>query len=723
MLHEVLLALSGHPSPLFPASSGTDLQGGGRLVDKDFPLLSLSEAALLEAIGKLALLHRQTRAHAQKIVAEHPSVVCRAVASSLLHVHLARFQKKILDVESQILSKDADLVGAYNIVPLSAVVGEFDEWRRRMEWYWKLTCHISAPERSSSGAQAATGSVLVDYLRAESQTGFPDIEIVSIELSQVAERAWLKQLSVWLLYGQLPSHGASDFFVRVHESAEVDGVDTYTVSHELVPNFVSRRASGSLLFIGKSLHQIERHRQNSSRLSLSENAADAQLLSDHLKLLSALTLPLIPSSFSTAISRIRSSLSQKVLQKLLPIGDIKLSLNTFRQFFLLDRGEFAMTLIEQAQGRLNARQGDLGRFLHDDPAKNLQGVMMKEGEVTETLTRTWKTLTTAHMEDLEDDVFEFARTHIRLEIFKPADSRLFASDDTSAATPQLSDVAFNDLLLPVPTSLVMHIRSPLDLFISRVEVSCYASINAYLIALRRTHMRLSDLWRLTPARRDDPKASSTMRSRMRRRVASMRKVWATCSAAVFLLSETTAYFEGEVIKGAWDHFFQWVIKGTEHAAQQHDPETLASAHTSFLSSLTYALLLTDKHYTKTLRTLLANVEYLVAHFTRLQQIQKSLDLDVESGVEPATYIVEDERSATLELDRARKRVDSGMKDVVARLRQLDNERIGDAMFRGLRVSDDGDDGSVFEPWRGGGIERLLMKLDFGRITEDEMMFG
>lgn len=719
MLHEILLSLSGHPSPLFPAT--LEKHTAANVGQGQFPDLTASEVALLDSVGRLALLHRKIRAQAQYIVSEHPSIICRAVASSILGTHLDRFQKKVLEVENHILNRDAKLVGAYNIVPLSAVVGEFDEWRRRMEWYWRVACYIQDPAGPSAVAPRTTGAVLMDHLRAESQTGFPDIEAVSIELSRVAEKAWLKQVSVWLLYGRIPSHGSGDFFVSVKESADLDGLDAYHSSHTLLPRFVSNATAGSLMFIGKSLHQVKRHRKGSFQLSAAESAAEAQLLSEHLGMLSSLTLPLVPTTFSTTISRIRSSLSQKVLQKLLPIEDIEVSLNTLRQFFLLERGEFATSLIWEAQAQLNTRQGDLGRFQHEDPARNLQGVLIKEGEVNETLLRTWKVLNTAQAEDIEDDVLDFAQEHLRLEIKKRTESQPSSTlDHQGVGMPGLAEVEFDDLLFPVQTSLTMHIRSPLDLFISRYDVERYAKINAYLTALRRAHTRLSDLWRLSPMRREDPKASASARARLRSRVAGMRKVWATCSAAVFLLSETTAYFEGAVIKGSWDHFFAWVVGGTGTTA--HDPETLSSAHRLFFSSLSYALLLTDVKYTKTVRTLLSNVDHLVGHFTHLQQIQRSLDLDAESGI-VSKYAVEEEQSIALELDRARKRVDSGMKDVVGRLRQLDSERLGDGMFRGLKIAaDGGDEGRTFEAWRGGGVERLLMKLDFGRVSEDETMF-
>ena len=132
MLHEVLLALSGHPTPLFKQSQVE------RNAAEDFPLLSPSERALLQSIGELSEVHRKLREHIEHIAAQHASMICRTVATSIQQTHLTRFQEKILAVESKILSKDASIVGAYDIVPLAGVVGEFDDWHRRMAWYWNV---------------------------------------------------------------------------------------------------------------------------------------------------------------------------------------------------------------------------------------------------------------------------------------------------------------------------------------------------------------------------------------------------------------------------------------------------------------------------------------------------------------------------------------------------------------------------------------------------------
>ena len=207
----------------------------------------------------------------------------------------------------------------------------------------------------------------------------------------------------------------------------------------------------------------------------------------------------------------------------------------------------------------------------------------------------------------------------------------------------------------------------------------------------------------------------------------MRKVWATCSAATFLLSETTAYLEGEIARESWSHFEDWVKEpllsdepdisqtmssiSTTPAASQRDPETLASGHRTFLASLTYALLLNDVPYTKQLRSLLGNVDSLIAFFNRLLDAQQKLDLEQDASGETG-YTLEEEQRLSLELDRARKKVDSDLKSVVNRLRQLDRERTGSGRYLHTSPGDSG-----FEPWKGGGVDRLLMKLEFGRMVE------
>lgn len=736
MLHEVLLALSGHPSPLFGKNAA-----GGNVSHDGVPLLSPSEQALLQSIGRLSELHRQLRTQLDAIAISHHSTVCRAAANSIRQTHLSRFQKKILDVESRILTKDASIVGAYEIVPLASVVGEFDAWHRRMGWYWNLTCFMRSVNDSNRGGECS-GAALIDKLRAEAQTGFPDLEESATELSRVAETAWLRQVSSWIMHGKLPVHGADDFFIQ-SDGSSIEGGARFGKDNDLLPKFVLQSTASSIFFIGKSIHQV-RYYDQQSQIHAKMQASSVQyghLANAHLKHLSSLSLPIIPAQMARAVAAIRRSLSQNILQHLLSLEDIMTLLSCLRRYFLLEDGEFTLALVQEAEARIHARQQSMGKLLQQDPIKALQGLSMKEAELNQTLGQTWKTL--AMRDDTEENfAFDFARKNTTLSIPRKASSRPTTSDSVTAARPKVSSTAFNDTLFPSAADLILEITPPLDLFISKREVETYSAINAYLISVRRSHLRLVDLWRRTPARREHPappgpRSNATeaaraiqapARKRATIRAVAARRVWATCSAAICLLSETAAYLEGEIIRCSWECFEAWLKEHADASDKagdalpdvntplrpaQRDPETLAAGHRAFLAALTYALFLTDVPYTKELRSLLNNVDQLIALFVRLLEIQQRIDLEQDAGLE-TEHIEEDERKIALELDRARKRVDSDLKSVINRLRQLDHERIGAGRYIDLAHVETGG----FEPWKGGGVDRLLMKLEFGRLRND-----
>ncbi|KAM0691790.1 hypothetical protein Q7P36_007990 [Cladosporium allicinum] len=735
MLHEIFLALSGHPSPIFGKGSVGDVSHDG--VD----LLSPSEKALLKSIGHLAEVHRHLRTQLEAIASSHHSTICRSVANSIRQTHLSRFQDKILDVEKRILIKDTSVVGAYDIVPLASVVGEFDGWHRRMGWYWDITSFMRSNSSSNRGEECS-GASLIDKLRAEAQTGFPDIEANATELTRVAETAWLRQVSSWIMHGKLPVHGADDFFVQPEPGIEGQ-VGHFRKDIKLLPKFVVPTSASSILFIGKSIHQV-RHYEQQSQLQAKTQIPKIQyghLANAHLKHLSSLSLPIIPAQLVRAVSAIRMSLSQNILQHLLPLQDIMTLLSCLRRYFLLEDGEFTLALVQEAEARIHARQHSMGKLLQQDPVKALQGLTVKNAELNQTLGQTWKALAMRD-ETEENPAFEFARENVTLSAPSKIIARPSTSDSVTAASPKMSTVAFNDMLFPSAAHLALDISAPLDLFISPHEVETYSAINAYLISIRRSHLRLADLWRRTPARREHPAppgprsnateasraAQAPARKRATIRTVAARKVWATCSAAMSLLSETAAYLEGEIIRCSWERFEAWLKEPAEATqaivdpsaagvnppkAAQRDPETLAAGHCAFLAALTYALFLTDMHYTKELRSLLGNVDQLIALFVRLLEIQQKIDLEQDAGLE-TVHVEEDERKITLELDRARKRVDSDLKSVINRLRQLDHERIGAGRYLDLGHVDTGG----FEPWKGGGVDRLLMKLEFGRMRDD-----
>lgn len=751
MLHEILLSLSGHPSPLLRADVPDDTPVSG---------LTPPERHLLASVAHLSDVHVRLITSTAQIADSHPSAVCRAVASAVDSVHLAAFQRKVLEVEEGILRNDPDLVGAYNIVPLTAVVGQFQQWTRRMDWLWELVQFMSA------GGTTSHAAGVIDRLRRELQSGYRDIEETAMSLVAVAETAWLKQVSAWVLYGRLPSLGADDFFVQ--KPPGHDGEEEFTVISGLLPSFVTTGTASSMLFIGKSLNHAR------VRSAIDSGLRGLDHLSSNLRELSGLEFPLDSAAFSRTITKIRLSLSENMLQHILPLSKVVEMLQLLREFFLLGRGEFAMALTNEADERIHSRwkRADNLAYEKGDPLKN---VTIKDGEVAAALSRTWSALGAMQGEHAEqDEQLELARDLLRLHLVKStppmADAGLAAQDfKVIASSP------FRDLLFSVPVLLSIQLPSPLDMVLSPSDLYLYSCINSYLLSMRRAHIRLTDLWKITSLRRHHPAPRGAredaveLRQRWSTRMTAMRSSWTTASAAIFFLGETETYLQTEVVKGLWEGFHHWLMGPTKYASgsgqsapmseanseedededdmwlqegkdgkgdsspakygetstkpPSHDPQTIATAHARYLRTMVYRLLLTQPSYTEALHSLLVHIEHLTAHTHRLHSIFTALDLEADAGVVDAFVDLHaEEAEVTALLRGVERKVKKGIGRVISSLQDLEGDAAFVAKWEGEGVGGDTIDGDWnglrgedegYTPARVGGINRLLMKLEFG----------
>ncbi|OTB19865.1 hypothetical protein K445DRAFT_313649 [Daldinia sp. EC12] len=766
MLHEILLSLSGHPSPLL-RNDYTE----PRAQSQSQSILSPPERELLRTAGHLSDLHRKLITYTAQISASHPSVICRAVSTAINSIYLGAFQRKVLEVEESILRKDASLVGAYNIVPLTAVIGEFSGWTRRMEWLWDLA-QFMLKEDERSPCRAAQ---LINRLRDELQTGYADIGETALSLVKVAETAWLKQVSAWVLYGTIPILGDVDFFIQKNEYDELG----YSMNQQLLPSFVTPSAATSMLFIGTSLNRVKTR----SSIELSSNGLGH--LSSQLQTIADLTSPLNSVAFSRAITSIRLTLSRTILQKLLPLSRVLEMLVLFRDFFLLGRGEFAMTLTQQADEVIRNRWRRADNLAYEKRV-GLNNVMVKEGEVAAVLTKTWAMLGSMQGQHAdEDEGLERARDVLRLNLSKTKASTPMKGKtgmDRQASTG-IADTPFQNLLFSVPVVLTSQIPSPLDLFLTISDIQIYTSINSYLLSIRRSHLHLTGLWKITALRRHHPApprppysttrsgASRTrvLRERSSVRSSIMRSAWSTSSAAIFFLAETEAYLQVEVVEGLWDDFHGWLTgknrheqhdkpsssynkrasngndshaQGSVHGADDpleldqptqnssppnHDPQSLAVAHRLYLRTLVRRLLLTQPSFTNPLYELLVNTDHLVSLVHRLHGVWAAADLEADEGVVDAfADLVAEEADVLTRIREVEAGVKDGVRAVVAALRALstdsafmteleDGGRDGEYENEGMGIGDSvlDEDGTGYRPRRTGGIDRLLMKLDFG----------
>ncbi|KAH6659739.1 Spc97/Spc98 family protein [Truncatella angustata] len=752
MLHEILFSLSGHPSPLL-RNEYSDASARS--------LLSAPERELLRTAGHLSELHCNLIQHTTQISASHSSIICRSVSTAISSAHLAAFQRKILDVEDGILRKDAGLVGAYNIVPLTAVIGEFSDWTRRLEWLWDLVKYMS---KQREGGTLCTGADLMNKLRDELQTGYADIMDTALALIQVAETAWLKQMSAWVLYGRLPNFGVEDFFVRKNEEDELG----YDVDYKLVPSCVTSSCVSSMLFIGTSLNRVRAMNVGQPTLG------GLGHLSSQLHELSKLSFPLNSSSLSRAVTAIRSNLSRTILQKLLPLGRVVEMLQVLRQFMLVGRGEFAMALTQQADERNRGRWRRADNLAYQK-RDSLGTIVVKEGEASAVLARTWVALGSMRGEHAEEDEeLELARDLLQLS-FPISQVAVQNTQGNMVATP------FRNLLLSSPVELTVRIPAPLDLFLSMDDAQIYTCINSYLLSIRRAHLRLMDLWKVTRLRRHHrapPRApfsmtkagterTETLRTRWADRSLRLRSTWTTSSAVIFFLAEVEAFLQIEIVEELWTDFHSWLSR--EHSLSRptsskqlgvrntntqnhpnfsdidvsarenyatvkpagphdihtppkvahHDPQTLSVAHRSYLRCLTQRLLLTQPTFTECMYNLLIHTDHLVALIHRLDGVWSSMDLEIDEGVVDAFSNLEaEEADVKSKLRELEIRVKKSVEEVIEVLRALSiDPRFLTEMEEGSTLNNEEsqseEDGGQYIPKRTGGVDRLLMKLDFG----------
>ncbi|KAH6632591.1 gamma-tubulin complex component protein [Chaetomium tenue] len=711
MLHEILLSLSGHPSPLLrSASSSTppnsDNPNPNNPNTPPSPLTP-PERALLASLAHLSELHIQLLTSTAHIAAAHPSVICRAVASAVDALHLAAFRRKVRAVEETLLRRDAALVGAYDIVPLTAVVAEFAGWARRLEWLAGVVAVMVGGGGGGSGVgggeAGCTGARVMDFLRGELQTGYRDVEEAAGSLVGVAEAAWVKQVSAWVLYGRLPGFGEGDFFVRRVVGEE--GREEYGCEMALLPRFVTAATAASMLFIGRSLNQIRAKSVGDYTLRGNDH------LSTQLTRLAALRHPIDSATFARTIADIRHFLSRTTLQRLLPLSRVLEALQLLRDFFLLRRGEFAMALTQQADEKIRSRWKRAENLAYQK-RDGLSTVTVKEGEVAAVLVRTWAAMGSMQGDHAEEDEgLELARDLLRLSMAKSRTATPMTPVLPEAEMPVIAPTPFRNLLFSVPVVLTLQIPSPLDLFLSQSDLQTYTAINSYLLSLRRAHIRLTDLWKITSLRRHHPAPpgppyGSTrggrervllFRQRHALRSSVLRNAWATASAAIFFLGEIEGYLQMEVVAGLSDGFHRWLTTGEDE--QRHDDntakqtqaagrppqdedtdmvddDTLATAHRVYLRALIHRLLLTQQSFTDPLYELLVQIDHLVALVHRLHSVWAAADLEADAGVVDAFVDLErEERDVQGEIRGVEDRVKRGVEGLIGELRRLEGSAV------------------------------------------------
>ena len=738
MLHELLLALSGHPSPLFSSND----EG-----DQTLPL-SPSERALVRKLATLGNIQTKVRTEATTIASNHYSVICRAMAAAIIDTHLARFLSRVVEVERGTLQKDASYVGAYDVVPLSTIVYAFESWERPLVWLAKSVAFIEDGTK--------TGAKVIDWLRDEVKTGYPDIEKIATQLVQVAESTWLQQASAWTLYGSLPTVGQKDFFVQAIER-EPRGRQSYRIVKELMPRFVSPETAQTVLEIGRSIHYI--NDQASGSIGF-RSSRDVNLIQYQISILSALAHPFTALSLDNALRTIRSKVSQRALTRLLPAAKIKPILSILHSFFLLKRMDFDRALVDSADEWSMGNRARVSRRPRQAGAAALPSAKARLGELSSILSGAWAHLMAAQdFEEDPDDELEAAQDMLHLrEDPQAQEESLFEESTGGLIIPEKNQKLFSSPLLPSATMLVITVPPPMDIFLSVPVQRAYSIIHNYLLSIRAQHLRLSRLWQLTTLRRLFSQLGNFSRKQDEAWLnadRSIHGVWSTISSARFLMGETLAYFQDEVIAkfdaghgiGEVDQDSSeyapdstandFARTGAQRADDKdryrqnefdehspgddtlYDPEALISSHNTQLKNLQHALLLTDQVFPTELQSLLTQSDHLAALVRRLaevRQINRALSDPTAEGSD-VMGVGSEEAELRKPLAQARHNVDQALKRVNQRLKDIDRDGLIVDAAEGEGSPDSEQSQAAIAGGDGKGLERLLARLDLDRYDD------
>lgn len=751
MLHEILISLSGVSSPIW-----TQVRNGGETEShgiRDY--VSAPEQVMLKELSHLSDLHVKLREHCTSISTNHPSIVCRGISTSISNTHLAAFRKKIVDVESSILRHDAGYVGGYDIVPLSTILAHFSPWSSRLEWLLKITKYMM---KTTSREDRAAGSCaeICRVLDHERHTGYADIESMATDLLKTAQSVWMGYVSSWVLYGQLPTVGIHDFMIQ--RSATIRFGNRFELKHDLAPIFVTRSCANVMLAIGSALNQLYSTSKLTSGPAVPSNVI-TQLLSSNLPQIKSLSYPLNPSLLEAVMNNINQTISSSVLSQLLPLQKVTEVVHVIKNYLLLGRGEFALSLIQNADERFLNRSR---MYNSSQPVRKLgkvEDVSLKAAELSTILLKTWSDLSALQSDlESEEDAFLMAKRCLRLSM---------------ADESKIGDLPTT--LTPSPTLLRLELPadSPLKLFLTPEDIERYAKINAYLLSIRRAELHVSGLWKLTGHRRCYPsplappmsatpvgkRALMQRRARENARNLRIRRHWSSMNSTLFLLNELGAYLHGEVIHNSWQHFIEWLTLSKEESglgrsamksstvsspsktnkiddqssiqsmdvtarakSTNSDPRIIAQAHQACLNSLSSALLLEDSNFVNTLQRLLHLIDHCVALFIQLQKIWEGLDLQEDDGVMDAfTNYAQDEKDVFSEMDRSRTELDSLLTRLVDNIKQIEKDQDTHVVTSGIAtVTLQSDATGGFVPWKVRTLDRLIMKLDFlqGGIKTD-----
>lgn len=507
-----------------------------------------SERILVKSVTRIAQDHDLIR-HRCDQLKESPSLMLRSVILCI-DQHLSSFRDLVVTCEVCVSNQDSSLmVGQeFSLVKLRARLSESEITIAHLKSLTAdlITTHLGA-----------LPVLIIDKMRAQISTGYRCLSQVTTSLLSSAETFLLLQIRSWCVYGALRSSSKADFFIQASPVEE----GGFCLDLSACPALINFKLARKMFEIGLVL--VKLHKK--TRL-YTKNSHDTPYVRRHAALLSAIRSPIDPQMLGAAIESIRVSLSTNVLTLVLSKVQIIDLLGLLSQYFLLEDGEFALNLVEKANAEFRAM-------------KDRHMGLLKDRTVHALLVRTISALGTSD-ESSEEFYLDTSCLYMRL-----------------LEVEEAANAPFSSFLFGVSTRLSFTINSPLDFFISEVDLALYSSLFDYLISIRRTQTLLHDRWR--NRRREITHPTTT------------RKTWVTAFRASAFLETLAEYYYIDIIKAAFTD-----LKTQFRAPQQaHNPSDMAEQHRTVLKAI-HKRLLPNERFINLMTKLLMAIDLMLGSASR-----------------------------------------------------------------------------------------------------------
>lgn len=524
MLHELLFSLYGFPGGL--------LEKANTMVEVA-TFLHPGERTLMKKILEVASEHRQLKNLVELYKNDtrmlkplsNPDDPSRELRPGLylqaffigIDEALGPYRKEIVELESRFLG-DPHCSLTYVLT--------------RVAPYGTVFSFLNAFIRELT-AQKLHGCQLLQLIYQNLSTAVDDIRVALEKILHRCHILFFKQLSSWVLHGQLKD-SLHEFFIQPIENSNVQSTSCsymeYKISPELLPNYIPLSLANKVLFIGQAIVMIsndprDQNADASSASLLGRNDVTNALWTEcgqrYYECLSKLNQSslLDIGLFDETIEIIRSFITEQLWELAVEQAQLPVQLRLIKDMFLLGRGELFLEFIKEGECVLDRAPSsnfsrEINQAFHCAAHKILHS-----------------------SEEVKMDKFYFGAL----------------TTQGSSAT----DVGW--------TVLALHYRVswPLHLVFTPDVLDSYNQLFGFLLSVKKTQRKLHHLWTFQMVKKSQRWQDS--------------RIWKIRTWLMFIVDHLQYYLQVDVLES------QWTI--LENAlGSTRDFEALRHAHTNFLAS-------------------------------------------------------------------------------------------------------------------------------------------